>query len=101
MFYDTPRFRLSSFELSFASAHNLGFGGRQGVVVINHPFRFYQHAVLVLRKRDKIPRLKFEGFEDLPWNHHLTAPPHAGGSLLGCGCLHDTDDCLELGPLSV
>jgi hypothetical protein len=84
MFYNAPRFRLAPFELRLAAPHDFRFRRRQGIAGINPAFRFYEDAVLLLSERHKIPRLKLEGLEDIPRNHHLAALPHAAGSLLGC-----------------
>src|SRR6266853_985578 len=75
MFDDAPGFRLSTFELRLTAADNFRFRGRQGVIGINHAFRFYKYAVLLLGERHEIPRLELEGFEDLSWNHHLRRCP--------------------------
>src|SRR5436190_1693827 len=89
MFHSAPGFRLSTFELSLTAAHDFRFRWREGVLGIKHTFRFYQHAVLLLGERHKVPHLEFEGFENLARDDHLPALPHATDSLFGCGCLHD------------
>src|SRR5690242_15225553 len=88
MLHFAPGFRLSTFELSLAAAHDLGFRWRQSVVGMKFAFRFYKDAVLLLGERYNVPGLELEGFEDLARDHHLPALPHATGSLLGCRCLH-------------
>src|SRR5260370_19577031 len=62
MFHDAPGFGLSPFELRLTATDNFRLRRRQGVIGINHAFRFYEHAVLLLGERHKIPRLELAGW---------------------------------------
>jgi hypothetical protein len=65
MLYGAPSFGLSIPQLRLATAYDLRFRRRQGVIGINPTFGLYQHSVLLLGELRKVSRAEVESFEHL------------------------------------
>jgi hypothetical protein len=79
------RDELSLAHLSFGLLHESALFRGEYVVRVNHAFGLDEHAILLLSECHKVPLLEVEGFEHLPWNHHLAPLANAADPLLGCG----------------
>jgi hypothetical protein len=76
---------LSLAHFSLGLLHERALFTGEHIVRINHAAGLDEHAILLFRKRNKIPLLDIEGFEHLSRNDHLAPLPHATDPLLGCG----------------
>ena len=85
MFQPCEGYEFPLAHLSFGLLHESALFRGEHVVRINHAFGLDEHAILLLSECHKVPFLEVEGFEHLPWNHHLAPLANAADPLLGCG----------------
>lgn len=80
-----PGFGFPLLDLLERVSHLLGLCRCQHIVGINHPSWFDEHAVPVFTEGHKIPFVKFEGLEHVPWDDHLAPLAYASEWLRNSG----------------